>query len=225
MPTKPHKSAKAAKSAKKPETGARRKPGTSARQKPVVDKKPPAAKSGRQQALVPKAQVQKKPEPKRSVRPAEAAKVETRSQLRLPAKPLNGAKSPYSITELREWRSILLERRHEIVGDIAGLEKDAIEAEDGHTTPTHPAERGSDADLQDMSLGLAGEEKDLLWQIDRALRKIDLGRPLPFGLCEHTHEPIGKDRLKLMPWTPLSIKGATFVEENGLTVEDVLLDD
>jgi RNA polymerase-binding transcription factor DksA len=100
-----------------------------------------------------------------------------------------------------------------------------MEAEDGHTTPNHIAERGSDADLQDMSLGVAGEEKEVLWQIDRALRKIQLSHPLPYGLCEYTKEAIPRTRLQLIPWTPLSIEGATHMEKNNLTIEDVLHDE
>ncbi len=137
----------------------------------------------------------------------------------------NGRSSPFSTAELREWRDLLVDRRAEISTDIHGLEKDAMEAEDGHTTPLHAAERGSDADLQEVSLGLAGEEKELIWQIDRALRKIDLGAPLPFGLCEHTREPISKNRLQLIPWTPLSIEGAQHMEESGLSLQDMLIDD
>lgn len=127
--------------------------------------------------------------------------------------------------ELGKWRDLLQQRRREIAGDIGSLEKDAMEAEDGHTTPNHIAERGSDAELQDVSLNIAGDEKALIWQIDRALRKIDTSKPLPFGLCEHTRQPIQKNRLQLLPWTPLSIEGATYMETNGFTLQDMLLDD
>ena len=133
-------------------------------------------------------------------------------------------KSPFTSDDLGKWRQLLLSRRAEISNDIDGLVKDAMEAEDGHTTPNHIAERGSDADLQDMSLGVAGEEKEVLWQIDRALRKIQLSHPLPYGLCEYTKEAIPRTRLQLIPWTPLSIEGATHMEKNNLTIEDVLHD-
>ncbi len=134
-------------------------------------------------------------------------------------------KSPFSQDDLAKWRQLLLSKRTEISNDIDGLVKDAMEAEDGHTTPNHIAERGSDADLQDMSLGVAGEEKEVLWQIDRALRKILLSNPLPFGLCEYTKVAIPRTRLQLIPWTPLSIEGATHMEKNNLTIEDVLHDE
>ena len=142
-----------------------------------------------------------------------------------PVAPVITYKCPFPPDELAKWRQILLTRRHEITNDIAGLVKDAIDAEDSHTTPNHLAERGSDADLQDLSLGVAGDEKDIVWQIDRALRKIEMNRPLPFGLCEYNKTPIPRTRLQLIPFAPLSIEGATHMEQNSLMMEDLLIED
>ena len=133
-------------------------------------------------------------------------------------------KGPFHGEDLVKWRQLLLAKRSEITNDIVSLEQDAMEAEDGHTTPQHTAERGSDADLQDVALNLAGQEKELLWQIDRALRKIESSDPFPFGLCEYTKQPIARGRLEQMPWTPLSIEGATHLERNGLPLEDLLVE-
>ena len=169
--------------------------------------------------------VEKRLMPTKMAPPAVISKVMKMTKANEAANNLANLKCPFTKEELGQWRSLLIGRRLEISSDIDALEKDAMEAEDGHTTPLHAAERGSDADLQDVSLGLAGEEKDLLWQIDRALRKIDLSSPIPFGICEYTKEAIPRLRLQLIPWTPLSIEGATYMEENGLTIEDVILDD
>ena len=156
---------------------------------------------------------------------AAAAKVAPVAAKVAPPAPVVTYKCPFPPDELMKWRQILLARRHEITNDIAGLVKDAIDAEDGHTTPNHLAERGSDADLQDLSLGVAGDEKDIVWQIDRALRKIDANRPLPFGLCEYNKTPIPRTRLQLIPFAPLSIEGATHMEQNSLMMEDLLIED
>lgn len=134
-------------------------------------------------------------------------------------------KSPFTAADLKKWRQLLLKKRLEITSDIKDLVKDAMAAEDGHVAPTHQADRGSDVDFQEMSLGMIGNEEEILWQIDRAIRKIDTKEPLPFGLCEHTMQPIPKTRLKLLPWTPISIEGATYMEQEGLTLYDVVLDD
>ncbi len=160
----------------------------------------------------------------------EAAKPATAMYEKAKATPViqagaDGTKSPFTPSELRTWRAILLQKRAELADDIVDLRKDAMEAEDGHTTPNHIAERGSDADLQDMSLGMADQEEAILYQLDRAIRKIATGRPTAYGLCEHTGEPVAISRLELMPWTPLSIQGAEYMESNNLTIEDVLIED
>jgi RNA polymerase-binding transcription factor DksA len=197
--------------------------------------KPKAKESAKVKAVKTDKKVEKRTEdrkPERSnsgsakavAKPAAPAKAATPAPVK-PVAPAPVYKCPFPPDELAKWRQILMAKRHEVSDDIAGLVKDAMDAEDGHTTPNHIAERGSDADLQDLSLGVAGEEKDVVWQIDRALRKIDAGRPIPYGLCEYTKEPIPRTRLQLIPWTPLSIEGATHMESQSLTLEDLLIED
>ena len=131
-------------------------------------------------------------------------------------------KSPFKPAELKKWRLVLAEKLNDIRADISDLVRDAMEFEDGHSAPTHQADRGSDVDMQDLSLDMVGNEEHLMWQIRRALRKIDHNDPLPFGLCEHTLHPIPKTRLRLLPWTPLSIEGANYMDENNLELQDML---
>jgi RNA polymerase-binding transcription factor DksA len=133
-------------------------------------------------------------------------------------------KAPFTAAEMKKWRTLLVEKRQELFDDIDSLEKSAMDVDDGHIAPTHQADRGSDADTQETNLRLAENEKILLWQIDRAIVKIDTGGPLTYGLCEHTQKPIPKTRLQLLPWTPLSIEGAEYMESEGLTLEDMLID-
>jgi len=134
-------------------------------------------------------------------------------------------KGPFTKDELKKWRTLLQTKRSEITQDISDLIKDAMDAEDGHVAPTHQADRGSGVDFQEFSLDMVGNEEQILWQIDRAIRKIDNGTPLPFGLCEYTQQPIPRTRLRLLPWTPLSIDGANAMEEQNLTIYDMVLDD
>ncbi|MFW5830487.1 MAG: TraR/DksA family transcriptional regulator, partial [Planctomycetota bacterium] len=77
----------------------------------------------------------------------------------------------------------------------------------------------------DVSLGMMDDENVILWQIDRAIQKIDTGSPVPYGICEHTKKPIAKNRIKLLPWTPLSIEGANYMDEENLTLQDMLEND
>jgi RNA polymerase-binding transcription factor DksA len=71
---------------------------------------------------------------------------------------------------------------------------------------------------------LADDRERVLRLIDRALAKLDGRLDLPYGVCEITREPIAPERLELMPWTPVSIAGATELEERFLTIDDLLTD-
>ncbi len=202
--------------AKKPATGAVAKP-PAAPAKKVETKRIEARKAMTpvMEPAIPAPAARKKAEaPRALVKRLEPAPAPTKQE-----------PSPFAKGELAEWRSRLIKVRTQYSDDIQGLHQDAMEAEDGHTTPNHIAERGSDADMQDVALNIAGDEKNTLWLIDRAIRKIDTGRPLAFGLCEYTRQPIGRNRLDLMPWTPLSIEGAQYCEDSGQHPDDVLLDD
>lgn len=226
----------------KPKTAVKAKPSTSV----VKAKASSKMADDRSSALEPKAgvaarkpttTVTKKSTTSRSAKTAdvqtdryEAARPGTAVIARAEGRPVeikgvDGSRSPFSAKELKTWRAILMQKRADMTDDIADLRKDAMDAEDGHTTPNHIAERGSDADLQDLSLGVADDEELTILQIDRALRKIELGRPMAFGICEHTAEPIAVSRLELMPWTPLSIEGAEHMERQGLSIEDMLIED
>ena len=138
---------------------------------------------------------------------------------------MTAVKAPFSATDLEKWKKILLKRKAEISQDIKDLLHDAIDTDPAKAAPTHQADNGSDLDLQEMSLEQVGNEEQILWQIERALRKIDLSSPLPYGVCEHTQKPIPKSRLTLLPWTPVSIEGAEYMEQNGLSLQDMVLED
>ena len=135
------------------------------------------------------------------------------------------AVSPFTTAELAEWREVLRARGRSLGSDIDALRDDTVGSEKVSISSNHLAEGASDAQEQDLSVIASGSDKELLWQIDRALRKIDTSVPLPFGLCEHTRQPIAPERLSLMPWTPFSAQAAEYAERNGLTADDLLLDE
>ncbi len=60
--------------------------------------------------------------------------------------------------------------------------------------------------IEEQNLLLSQERtQKLLFEIDHALERIVRGT---FGVCEETEEFIEADRLRLIPWTTLSIEGA-----------------
>ena len=159
---------------------------------------------------------------KRSVkpsRPGEAQKapprpavqaVETTSKLR----PLK--KSPLSRAELKEFRQMLLEKRRSIVGDMNGMEAEALRTNRQEGTgdlskiPTHDADVGTDNFEQEFTLGLLESERTLLAEINEALERIDKGT---FGICLGTGKPIDAARLRARPWAKYCIEYARMVEK------------
>ena len=131
-------------------------------------------------------------------------------------------KCPLSKAELREFQQILLEKRRALIGDMNGIEADALkggrggESSDLSSMPTHPADVGSDNYEQEFTLGLLESERTLLAEINEALERIDAGT---FGVCAGTGKPIGKARLQARPWAKYSIEYARMIEQGLVRAE------
>ncbi len=121
------------------------------------------------------------------------------------------AKSPFGKKDLERFRQILLKKRAELVGDVRGMEADALQNDAGalSNVPSHQAEQGSDASDQSLSLDLAAADRKLIREIDAALNRIDDGT---FGVCELSGEPIKLERLEELPWARYSIESARSLE-------------
>jgi len=78
----------------------------------------------------------------------------------------------------------------EAAGDISGY-------------ALHMADLATDTYDREFSLGLASNERQLLYEIDEALKKIEEGS---FGICEGCRLPISITRLKAIPYTRLCLK-------------------
>lgn len=113
--------------------------------------------------------------------------------------------------ELEEFREMLLEKRRELIGDVANLEDGAIRSGGAHNTsglssmPIHMADLGSDTWEQELTLGLIENERGLLREIDEALERI---KDRTYGMCLATGKPITKARLRAKPWAKYCIEYA-----------------
>ena len=132
-------------------------------------------------------------------------------------------KSPFTQAELADYRQRLIDRAREVRGNLQSLAEEADPTEHVTATTNHPAEGASDSERQFMAVASASQEHDVLPQIERALRKIDDGVPLPYGICEYTRKPIDRQRMDLLPWTPFSVEALNEMERRNLDPEDALL--
>ncbi len=125
-----------------------------------------------------------------------------------PSKPIKSRLSPKT---LDEYRTLLLIKRAELVGDLSAMEAEALRSDGGNLSnvPIHMADIGTDTYDQDFMLGLAEKERGRLREIDEALRRID---DRTYGVCQMTGKAIPKARLAAKPWAKYTIEAAREVE-------------
>jgi RNA polymerase-binding protein DksA len=105
--------------------------------------------------------------------------------------------------DLRYLEQRLLQERERVQRSLRRLDEVArISTEDdGELTQyrQHPADDGTDSDEQEKGLMLLGREARLLTRIDEMLLRV-YKDPDQYGRCERCGNPIGVERLDLVPW-------------------------
>ena len=118
-------------------------------------------------------------------------------------------KKKYLKKDLGEFKKIILKKKEEVLDGIKHIsddtlnksQKDAAGDISGYTY--HMADVATDTYDREFSLGLASSEREALYELDDALKKIDEGT---FGICESCKLIIAKIRLKAVPNARLCIK-------------------
>lgn len=130
-------------------------------------------------------------------------------------------KKHLSAADIERFKQILLEKRHEIVGDVTEMQDEALKKSrldasgDLSSMPIHMADIGTDNYEQEFALGLLDSERKLLREIDEALERIEQGT---YGICIATNEPIAIARLEARPWAKYCVEYARKLEQ-GLVEE------
>jgi RNA polymerase-binding transcription factor DksA len=116
-------------------------------------------------------------------------------------------------TELKEFKTLLLDRTRLLKGDLAGLEGETrTEGASRETSaPGHTAELASDESERDLSYGRMGSQTEELREIAAALDRIKDGS---FGNCETCDGSIPKERLRAIAYARLCVRCQT-KEEQG----------
>lgn len=110
--------------------------------------------------------------------------------------------------EFQEFRSLLVELRSRIRGDVEHLTSEALDRDHNggeSKSPTHLAELGTDTYEQDFALRRVENEEEVLVEIEAALQRIEQGI---YGLCGGCQEQgktaaksvIPKARLRVIPY-------------------------
>jgi RNA polymerase-binding protein DksA len=111
--------------------------------------------------------------------------------------------------ELAEFRKLIIKKKEEILDEIKHISDDTLKKSQkeasgdisGYTY--HMADVATDTYDREFSLSLASNGRELLYELDDALKKVDEGS---FGICESCKSLITKGRLKAVPDARLCVK-------------------
>ena len=116
----------------------------------------------------------------------------------------------------REQKDKLLQLRDDMVDSMAGVAKDNLrsraEGSEASAFGMHQADAGSDAYDRDFALSLLSQEQDALYEIDQALKRIELGT---YGKCEMSGKPISRARLEAIPFARFTVECQSQLEKQN----------
>jgi DnaK suppressor protein len=110
----------------------------------------------------------------------------------------------------------LLQLRDAMVDSMAGVAQDTLrsraEGSEASAFGMHQADAGSDAYDRDFALSLLSQEQDALYEIDQALKRIDLGT---YGICEMSGKQIPRARLEAIPFARFTVECQSQLEKQN----------
>src|SRR5205823_14585327 len=117
---------------------------------------------------------------------------------------------------VRKQKEKLLNLRDAMVDSMAGVAQDTLrsraEGSEASAFGMHQADAGSDAYDRDFALSLLSQEQDALYEIDQALKRIDLGT---YGICEMSGKQIPRTRLEAIPFPRFTVECQSHLEKQN----------
>ena len=118
-------------------------------------------------------------------------------------------KNKFTKKELQEFKKLVLKKKEEILEDIQHISDDTLKKSQkeasgdisGYTY--HMADVATDSYDREFSLGLASSERNFIYELDDALKRIEDGT---FGICQDCKALIAKGRLKAVPHARSCVK-------------------
>ena len=117
---------------------------------------------------------------------------------------------------LRKQKKRLLALRDAMLDSMNGVAQDNLraraEGNEASAFGMHQADAGSDAYDRDFALNLLSQEQDALYEIDEALKRIELGT---YGVCEMSGKPINHERLEAIPFARFTVECQSQIERQN----------
>jgi DnaK suppressor protein len=117
---------------------------------------------------------------------------------------------------IRKQKEKLLQLRDAMVDSMAGVAQGTLrsraEGSEASAFGMHQADAGSDAYDRDFALSLLSQEQDALYEIDEALKRIELGT---YGKCEMSGKLIPRARLEAIPFARFTVECQSQLEKQS----------
>jgi RNA polymerase-binding transcription factor DksA len=117
---------------------------------------------------------------------------------------------------MRKQKQNLLQLRDAMVDSMAGVAQGTLrsraEGSEASAFGMHQADAGSDAYDRDFALSLLSQEQDALYEIDQALKRIELGT---YGKCEMSGKSIPHARLEAIPFARFTVECQSQLEKQS----------
>ena len=182
--------------------------------------KPAPKKAAARKASKPAAKASSKKHAAKKIAPKKAAKpskptrtIQSQSPIKMLGKNHRGRKLD-SFT--RGQKDKLLQLRDAMVDSMTGVAQDTLrsraEGSEASAFGMHQADAGSDAYDRDFALSLLSQEQDALYEIDQALKRIELGT---YGKCEMSGKAIPRARLEAIPFARFTVECQSQLEKQN----------
>jgi len=117
---------------------------------------------------------------------------------------------------VRQQKQKLLQLRDAVVDSMAGVAHGTLrsraEGSEASAFGMHQADAGSDAYDRDFALSLLSQEQDALYEIDEALKRVEVGT---YGKCEMSGKPIPRARLEAIPFARFTVECQSQLEKQS----------
>jgi RNA polymerase-binding transcription factor DksA len=110
----------------------------------------------------------------------------------------------------------LLELRDHFLDQMQSVAQNSLrsrsESNEASAVGQHQADAGSDAYEKDFALSLLSQEQDALYEIEEALKRIELGT---YGVCEMSGKSIPHARLEAIPFARFTVECQQALEKEN----------
>lgn len=115
--------------------------------------------------------------------------------------------------QLDVFRERLIQLKNQYQAALKGV-SEGVKAYEGTSAHSqHQADQGTDDFDTTITIGVGSKEVQVLYQIERALEKIDEGT---YGICDMTEEAIPIKRLEAIPYATMTVQAQEKLERGEI---------